>query len=156
MHGTWEILFFTVFNDQFSNLVDAVKKLKEKNPKAYKNHATTKLLAKVYRSIFHDAAVDPAHKKFSLGNTLGQRRRHWKRIKNGLPVRHRIFFQFSTAENDIIIAWLNDEDTLRKDGDKNDVYNYFKRLLDRRTIPDDNKSLRRDSVKIDPTEQKNI
>ena len=35
----------------------------------------------------------------------------------------------------IIYAWLNDKDTLRKEGSRNDVYEVFKRMLERGEVP---------------------
>ena len=59
---------------------------------------------------------------------------HWFRVKKqGLLPRYRLFFQFrSEAPKTIIYAWLNDERTLRKAGDKNDVYAVFYSDVERR------------------------
>jgi toxin YhaV len=35
----------------------------------------------------------------------------------------------------VIYAWLNDEDTLRKEGSRTDVYEVFKRMLERGEVP---------------------
>jgi toxin YhaV len=35
----------------------------------------------------------------------------------------------------VIFAWLNDEDTLRKEGSRTDVYDVFKRMLERGDVP---------------------
>jgi hypothetical protein len=35
----------------------------------------------------------------------------------------------------VIYAWLNDEDTLRKEGSRTDVYDVFKRMLERGDVP---------------------
>lgn len=50
--------------------------------------------------------------------------------------RYRLFFQFrSEAPKTIIYAWLNDERTLRKAGDKNDVYAVFTTMLKNAKMP---------------------
>ena len=41
----------------------------------------------------------------------------------------------STPLQVIIYAWLNDEDTLRKEGSRTDVYEVFKRMLGRGEVP---------------------
>jgi toxin YhaV len=35
----------------------------------------------------------------------------------------------------VIYAWLNDEDTLRKEGSRTDMYDVFKRMLERGDVP---------------------
>ena len=35
----------------------------------------------------------------------------------------------------VIYAWLNDEDTLRKEGSRTDVYAVFQRMLERGDVP---------------------
>jgi len=133
----WHILFHKVFNEQFSGLVGEVARLKKILPDRYKSHPKTLLLKKVYDAIVDDVPTNPFDKKFLLGHTLGKQYAHWRRVKNGLPKRHRLFFQADTGGCfRIIFAWLNVEAFLRKAGDKNDVYKVFRRLLDSGEIPD--------------------
>jgi len=89
---------------------------------------------------------DPVHKDFKLGNTIGKKYSHWRRVKHQMPPRYRMFFRFhsnytlghdSSPFKCIIFAWLNDETTLRKNGSKSDVYVVFKSLLMKIKIPDD-------------------
>jgi toxin YhaV len=35
----------------------------------------------------------------------------------------------------VIYVWLNDEDSLRKEGSRTDVYQVFKRMLERGEVP---------------------
>ena len=73
--------------------------------------------------------------QFNQGNTLGKKFRHWKRAKKEMPPRYRVFFQFNSKNSSIILAWLNDEKSMRRDGHKNDVYNVFKKMLVNKTMP---------------------
>jgi toxin YhaV len=76
--------------------------------------------------------VNPADPLFRLGHTLGKSHGNWRRIKKGLPQRYRLFFMFASNPLPVVIyAWLNDEDTLRKEGSRTDVYEVFKRMLER-------------------------
>ena len=49
--------------------------------------------------------------------------------KLGLPSRYRLLWPFSSTQQVIIVLYLNDEATLRKDGSKADVYDVFKRFV---------------------------
>jgi toxin YhaV len=46
-----------------------------------------------------------------------------------------LFFKFTTAQKSIVHGWLNDQSTLRKDGDRNDVYAVLARMLNSGTVP---------------------
>jgi toxin YhaV len=83
--------------------------------------------------------------KFCLGHALGDKYKNWRRAKNHLPPRYRLFFKFFSSKKDIIYAWFNDEFTLRKNGSKSDVYQVFKSLLEREEIQDSYQDLRRHS-----------
>jgi toxin YhaV len=41
----------------------------------------------------------------------------------------------------VVYVWFNDEDTLRKAGSRTDVYEAFKRMLARGTVPSDIRAL---------------
>ncbi len=69
-------------------------------------------------------------------HTIGRQNGNWRRIKKGLPQRYRLFFMFATNPPKVIIyAWLNDEDSLRKEGGRTDVYEVFTRMLERGEVP---------------------
>jgi toxin YhaV len=133
----WDIHYFTLFAAILSQLEKDVLSLSQKDPENYKHHPKTKLLAYVYNSIKEDVPSDPAHKKFFLGKTLGKQYGDWRRVKRGLPPRYRLFFRFESIKKLIVYVWMNDEHTYRKDGDKNDVYAVFARLLNSGKVPND-------------------
>lgn len=96
--------------------------------------------------MLRDVPEDPANKDFNWGKTLGEKYRHWKRVRKRMPPRYRTFFRYhsdfvirkgSSAEKCIIFVWFNDELTLRKEDAKTDCYNVLLRLIKRGTIPDD-------------------
>lgn len=134
--NNWTICWIPPFRDRFNALVAHVKTLSEKDPKGYKSHPDAKLLASIVK-VINDIAQDPFHKKFKLGNTLSKKYAHWRRAVNLLPRRYRLFFRAHSSKKIIILCWINDENTLRKKGDKNDAYIAFKRMLDNRSIPND-------------------
>jgi len=53
---------------------------------------------------------------------------------HGLPPRYRLFWVFSSRRKIIIFLYVNTEGVLRKEGDKNDVYAVFERLVRRGDI----------------------
>ncbi|MBU4471389.1 MAG: type II toxin-antitoxin system YhaV family toxin [Desulfobacteraceae bacterium] len=136
LKNNWKISWLPPFKDRFYGLVAHIKDLKEKDPIGYKTHPDTKLLKSIV-NVIEDIADNPFHKKFNLGKTLGKKYTHWRRAKNSLPKRYRLFFRADTKLKIIILCWINDDNTLRKSGDKNDVYIVFKQMLIEETIPDD-------------------
>ena len=56
------------------------------------------------------------------------------RFGNG---RFRLFFRYNSASKVIIVAWVNDENSLRTYGSKTDAYKVFKGMLDDGNPPDD-------------------
>jgi len=134
----WKIRATDIFNKLYGDLVKSVFSLSKKHPEAYRVHPRTKLLASIQKAIKENVPSDPGHKNFRLGNTIGKKYSHWRRVKHQMPPRYRMFFRFHsnyTQSHDsspfkcIIFAWFNDETTLRKNGSKSDVYEVFRSLL---------------------------
>lgn len=137
----WRIQQIKAFEQRYNELVSQVKDLSEKDPKGYKFHPATKLLKSIQETI-KNIAQDPFDKKFRLGKALGAKYTHWRRAKNLLPSRYRLFFRAHTPDQIIILAWVNDDNTLRKEGDKKDVYSVFEHMLDAGIVPNDLQSLK--------------
>ena len=132
----WQLYMHPVFHQLWDELKNTVIKLKEKDPEGYKRHFKTKLLASLHQAVTMRVPNNPAHKEFVLGNTLGTAHRAWRRVKNGLPQRYRLFFRFASRPLKIIVyVWFNGDDTLRKAGAKKDVYEVFKRVLRGGDVP---------------------
>jgi toxin YhaV len=135
----WQLFYFKAFKVALDELEATVTKLAERDPKGYKVHPKTKLLASVYDAITQQVPSNPDAAEFRLGKTLSTSKTpntHWRRVKNGMPDRYRLFFRFaSTPIKLIVYVWFNDEDTLRKAGAKTDVYETFKRMLTKGVVP---------------------
>ena len=111
----WQLYYFKAFQAALDELEAAVTQLAAKDPKGYKTHPKTKLLASVYRAITQQVPANPDAPEFRLGKTLGAAATHWRRIKKGMPESYRLFFRFASSPIQIIIyVWFNDENTLRK------------------------------------------
>jgi toxin YhaV len=139
----WWLLSWPGFQGQFDGLVDAVKRLREKDPEGYRSHPKAKLLAAIVRIITHDVPRDPGHSDFRQGGTLGTAYTSWFRAK--FHGRFRLFFRFDSQWKAIIYAWVNLDSGLRKEGDKNDPYNVFRRMLERGRPPTSFEELLRES-----------
>lgn len=132
----WNLFQFRPFAQRLKALTQDVASLAQSDPDGYKQHPKTKLLASVYRSISETVPANPADPVFRLGHTLGRQNSNWRRVKKGLPQRYRLFFMFASNPLQVIIyTWLNDDDTLRKEGSRTDVYEVFKRMLERGEVP---------------------
>ena len=143
MSNGWWLLSWKEFQRQFDHLIAEVSRLAEKDPHGYGSHPTTKLLATILRLIRHDIPRDPGHADFRQGGTLGDEYTGWRRAK--FHQRFRLFFRYRSVEKIIVYAWVNTESGPRKQGDRNDPYNVFRRMLDRGSPPDDFDALLRES-----------
>jgi toxin YhaV len=120
----WRLFQYKLFTCQLDQLVAEVKKLQQSQPSTYKNHPRTKRLARIRQLMLEEIPADPGHERWNQGNTLGPQFRFWKRAKFGQN-RFRLFFRYDGTKKVIIYAWVNDENSLRREGDKNDPYLLF-------------------------------
>ena len=140
-HG-WEIAFQPqLFARQYSEFKDEVKRLKQElDPASFVRHPQVKLLAAMMEGIKERIPVDPYASRFALSGPL----RRYGRLKGfGLPDRYRLFFRPFEAESRrlLLMLWLGYP---RKDGDRNDCYAVFSRLVRRGELPEDWQSLQRE------------
>lgn len=133
----WRLFQHPLFEDQFDRLLADAERVLAKEPEGFQNHRTVKLLLRITQLISEEIPADPADDRYNQGNTLGKDYRHWKRAKFG---RYRLFFRYARKTKKhgkaIVYAWVNDENTLRKEGDKSDPYAIFARGLQRGQPPD--------------------
>jgi len=130
----WEIYFHRkLFGEQRRQLKEQVNQLKIKLPPSeFVKHPTVKLLAAVMTGIKEKILLDPFAPQFTLKGSL----RHYGRLKGmGLSDRHRLFFRAFEAEGRkiLIILWLGFP---RKQGDKNDCYEVFSRMVSNGDFPE--------------------
>lgn len=129
----WKIDFYPgLFEAQYETLITSVQRLVDSKREDVASHPDVELL-KSLQLVFEEVSQDPTASQFRLGNTIGDG--NWRRVKGRLPARRRLFFRFSTSDKRVIFAWLNDEDTLRKEGARTDVYAVFEAMLKRGTPP---------------------
>lgn len=133
----WIIYAHPLFLDQIETLVTDVEQAKSKDPTGYKKRRASKLLAAVMKVAFEDIPADPARAVYRQGDTLGDDYKHWFRAK--FLKQFRLFFRYqeTKAAKVIVLAWVNDADTLRAYGKANDAYADYRKMLKKGNPPDD-------------------
>lgn len=133
----WTIYAHPLFLDQIEALATEVEKAKSKDPTGYKNKRASKLLSAILKVALEDIPADPTRAVYRQGDTLGDDYKHWFRAK--FLQQFRLFFRYkeTKAAKVIVLAWVNDEDTLRAYGKANDAYAVFRKMLKKGNPPDD-------------------
>jgi toxin YhaV len=134
-HG-WTILFYTDFRVQWEDLTDRAIKLKSRlAPEDFVRHVDVKLLKAIDMGIRHKIAIDPFASHFALRKPL---QKYGRLKKMGLPQRYRLFFRAFANQKVIIILWLGFP---RKEGDRQDCYAAFSRIVANGKLPESYESL---------------
>ena len=128
----WTVYFHQIFNLQFQHLVAQVKALQTKLSKEkFVTHTSVKQLKTLKSLITNTIPSNPEAQNFSLTGEL----KNFSRVKKmGLGSRYRLFFKVFPNEKKIFILWLGFP---RRDGDKNDCYEVFKKYLSQGKISPD-------------------
>ena len=132
----WQVFAHPLFLDQIEKLTDAVERAKAKDPAGFQKMANAKVLAALRTLAFATIPSDPTRPEYRQGGTLGDDRKHWFRARFG-GQRFRLFFRYNTAAKIIVLAWVNDAETLRTYGSKTDADAVFRSMLDGGNPPDD-------------------
>jgi toxin YhaV len=137
----WTIYAHPLFIDQLEAMTTAVEKARRKDPTGYKKKRAAKVLAAVLKVAFDDIPSDPTRDIYRQGGTLGDAYKHWFRAK--FLQQFRLFFRYQHSPDAkiIVLAWVNDESTLRAYESANDAYDVFRKMLDRGNPPDTWKEL---------------
>lgn len=137
----WQKLWHPIFEEKYLALLTLVEREIEHSPEHFYESKIYKFFECVTDCMENRIFIDPTLPEFVIGNTLGKEHRDWRRAKKGMPNRYRLFFKYATVNEHIVLAWFNDENTLRKAGSKTDVYEVFKKMLSRGEIPSDMQEL---------------
>lgn len=139
----WTLYKGTLFEILEDRLKDEVEALK--NTSNYLSHPKAKLLKAIYKCTMEEIPKDPNNPCYRLGSKIRKKFKGYRRAKNYMPSRYRLFFRFDSRKKEIFYLWFNNESTLRKDGAKTDVYTVFRKMLENQTIPTKLKELRENS-----------
>ncbi len=140
----WSIYAHPVFLDQLEELIEEVETRQARDPKTWQKKNCAKRLSAIFKLVTENIPTDPGAPAFRQGNTLGEHRRHWFRAK--FFQQYRLFFRFDSSAKVIVLAWVNDEQTLRAYGSKTDAYETFKGMLDGGNPPDNFDVLMKEAV----------
>ncbi len=127
----WTFLAWPAFDARWNALLRRVAAQRAVNPKAVVTSPEATVLAALLRVIRERIARDPNDADCRVRRDLGA----WRRVK--FLGRLRLFYRFSSAHRFVILTWLNDENTLRKDGATTDPYTVFAAMLSRGEVPSD-------------------
>lgn len=139
----WSIYAHPLFLDQLEGLSAEVEERRARDPKTWRSKNCTKRLAAVFKLVTESIPVDPSAPAFRQGDTLGDGRKHWFRAK--FFQQYRLFYRFESTARIIVLAWMNDETTLRAYGARTDAYATFRGMLDGGDPPDDFEALMREA-----------
>jgi toxin YhaV len=131
----WSIFGHPLFLEQLEALIRQVEALKQKDPHGFVQKNATKRLAAIAKLVFENIPRDPTAAEFRQGETLGPKYKHWFRAK--FFMQYRLFFRFHVESKVIALGWVNDEDTKRAYGTKDDAYRVFSKMLAAGHPPDD-------------------
>ena len=133
-HG-WTILFTEPFLSSYGDLSANARRLKgELSNEEYAEHPDVKLFLAVRELTKDVVPSDPHHRDYQLRGELAKFRRTKGR---GLPRRYRLFWAFSDQSKAIIFLYLNDADSLRKEGGRTDPYRLFAGMVQRGEVGSD-------------------
>lgn len=120
----WRLIEYPAFTAQIDALSEEVARLRGSlADDAYARHPRVKLLARIRQIIEDEVPRDPNRPDYKLKGALSL----WRRVK--FNRRYRLFFRFDSRAKVIAYCWVNDEDSLRKEGDAGDPYVVFGRMI---------------------------
>lgn len=124
------------YANKIQRLKETVKELYQKLPfEQYRQHEIVKLAARIRQADQEIIPINPNKPEYMLKGEL----KKFRRYKQGLQ-RYRLLFCFSNSPKIILYLYINDELHLRKQYDKNDPYEEFKRLVSKKIfshLPED-------------------
>lgn len=131
-YNGWLVLLWPTVAQRYEELRAEARHLKASLPAdEYVRHPTVKLAAAISRLVTQIVPQGPNAPEYRLRGSLAG----FRRAKgHGLPPRYRLFWVFSSEHKVIIFLYVNSAGVLRKQGDKNDVYAVFERLVRRGEI----------------------
>ncbi|MEH2390243.1 MAG: type II toxin-antitoxin system YhaV family toxin [Nostoc sp.] len=129
--NSWQIFFYPLFNEQWVELRNRVRVLKNELPKEeFITHSDVKFLKVLNIGIKEKIPQDPFANHFALQKPL---QKYSRMKKMGLPERYRLFFRAFKEQKIIIILWLGFP---RKEGDRKDCYQVFSKKVENGDFPE--------------------
>ena len=125
MHNSCVLKIHQLLYRRIDALKIQVRELKETlDDHTYRQHPLVKFAYRVRHAMGEIIPENPDRPDYRLTGEL----KKYRRYKQGLQ-RYRLFFCFSSQPKIILYLYLNDEKHLRKEGDKNDPYEVFRKFI---------------------------
>lgn len=134
IHG-WTVFAHPLFLAQIEALAQQVEAFRQKDAAGYMKKNASKRLAAITKLAFDVIPQDPTRPEYRQGGTLGDRYKHWFRVK--FFQQYRLFFRYHAQAQVIVFAWVNDENTKRAYASGDDAYRVFRKMLGSGHPPDD-------------------
>ncbi|MFS8082281.1 MAG: type II toxin-antitoxin system YhaV family toxin [Ginsengibacter sp.] len=125
----WRFLAWPDFHARWTRLVAKASAQRGLQPTGVLSSPEATMLAALIHVMRDVIAREPNETRAKLKRDLSA----WRRVK--LLGRFRLFYRFSSQHKLIILTWLNDQSTLRKEGSSTDPYEVFAGMLSRGEIP---------------------
>lgn len=125
----WTFLVWPAFDERWRGLLVAVARRRMTDPPGYARSPEARMLKALIEIIRDRIARDPNAADARLKGDLGA----WRRIR--FFGRFRLFYRFDSATRTVILTWLTDAETLRKEGARTDPYLVFAKMLARGEVP---------------------
>ena len=126
----WTLFAHPLFLNQLEALLSQVDDLRRKDADGYRKKNATKRLAAIAKLAFEVIPQDPSRPEYRQGVTLGDSYKHWFRAK--FFQQYRLFFRYHARTKVIVLAWVNDDSTLRAYESGDDAYLVFRKMLQTR------------------------
>jgi toxin YhaV len=127
----WTFLAWPAFDERWTNLIVSAAKKRAADPAGYQASPEARMLKALTLVIRDHIARDPNAPAYRLRRDLAA----WRRVR--FFGRYRLFYRFNSAHRIVVLTWLNDEQTVRKEGAKTDPYAVFSAMLSRGDVPAD-------------------
>ena len=132
----WGLYYFCIFKAALDELEAAVTQLAQDDPRGYKTHPKSKLLASVYKAITEVVPADPDALEFGLGKTLEADNTNWRRVKFDARAGCRLFFRFTKKPSKVlVIVWMDDPNPGEALDQTLSMFEAFRQMLGQGRVP---------------------
>ena len=132
----WGLYYFRTFKAALDELEAVVTQLAQDDPKGYKTHPKTKLLASVYKAITEVVPANPDTPEYKPSRTFGADSVNWRRVKFDAPAGCRLFFRFAKKTSKVLVFVWIDHPNLEGALDQTvSMFEAFRQMLGQGRVP---------------------
>lgn len=132
----WSVYYLHIFKAALDELEAAVSQLAQDDPRGYKTHPKSKLLASVYRAITEGIPDNPDAPEHRPSRTFGANSANWRRVKFDVLDGCRLFFRFARKPSKLlVIVWMFEPNPEGASGQTLSVFEAFRQMLEQGQVP---------------------